>query len=122
MHARSFIVRATDTFRELAAIYLVILSASALGFAFFEHKPIVDAFWWASVTAMTVGYGDMYPVTLGGRAVAVFLMHIVPLFVIPMFVARFLGQVVQDKNAFTHEEQEQIKSDLEKIKNRLYIK
>ena len=33
-----------------------------------------DALWWAIVTVTTVGYGDRYPMTSGGRAVAVVLM------------------------------------------------
>ena len=33
-----------------------------------------DALWWAIVTVTTVGYGDRFPVTAGGRAVAVVLM------------------------------------------------
>ena len=33
-----------------------------------------DALWWALVTVATVGYGDFYPVTTEGRAVAVGLM------------------------------------------------
>jgi voltage-gated potassium channel len=33
-----------------------------------------DALWWAIVTVTTVGYGDRYPVSGGGRAVAVVLM------------------------------------------------
>ena len=33
-----------------------------------------DALWWALSTVATVGYGDVYPVTAEGRAVAVGLM------------------------------------------------
>jgi voltage-gated potassium channel len=33
-----------------------------------------NALWWAIVTVTTVGYGDRYPVTAGGRIVAAVLM------------------------------------------------
>jgi voltage-gated potassium channel len=33
-----------------------------------------DAVWWSIVTVATVGYGDRYPVTVGGRMIAIALM------------------------------------------------
>lgn len=33
-----------------------------------------NAFWYSVVTITTVGYGDFYPITMGGRIVAMFIM------------------------------------------------
>lgn len=118
MDVRTSINRATDTFRELFALYGIVVGVAALGFAFVEKKPIFDAIWWACVTAMTVGYGDIYPITAAGKVIGIVLMHIVPLFVVPLFIARFLGGVIQDQNAFTHEEQEEMKKLLRTLAER----
>lgn len=37
---------------------------------------LVDAFWWASATVTTVGYGDVVPVTEVGRLIGIALMFI----------------------------------------------
>lgn len=114
--------RATDTFPEIICYYIVIVGSSGFLFSYFEDKPLIDSFWWASVTAMTIGYGDIYPVTVGGKIVALFLMHAVPLVIIPLIVARLLMSVIEDQHRFTHEEQEEILNDIREIKKALAIR
>ena len=114
--------RATDSFAEIIIYYLVILGLSGFLFSYFEDKPLFESFWWACVTGLTIGYGDLYPVTVGGKIVAIALMHAVPLIIIPLIVTHLLTSVIEDKNQFTHEEQEEMKSDLKAIKEALNIR
>src|ERR1700733_2845372 len=64
----------------LLSVLAIIGVCSAVELAFEQHAPgsnihnFGDALWWAIVTVTTVGYGDKYPVSAGGRGVAVVLM------------------------------------------------
>ncbi len=55
-----------------------------------------DALWWAIVTVTTVGYGDKYPVTAGGRGVAVVLM-LVGIGLIGVLTATVASYFVEEK-------------------------
>ena len=105
----------TDSLKELLAIYLVAAVIVALLFAWFEHQPIVDAFWWTFVTGLTIGYGDIYPQTTAGQILTIVWAHFMVLFVLPLFIGRIISNVIDNKNEFSDAEQKEMLALLKKI-------
>lgn len=75
-------------------VVMLIIVWSSCGVFFLEKgvndsiQDFGDAVWWAIVTTTTVGYGDISPVTSGGRVIAGFLM-MTGLFIIAVLTSFF---------------------------------
>jgi len=51
-------------------VFLGVLVLGTVGFVVVEGKSFFDALYFVIVTMATVGYGDIHPVTISGKAVA----------------------------------------------------
>jgi voltage-gated potassium channel len=62
---------------------LILIYFSSVGIYYFENEAqpehfssIFDSLWWAIITLTTVGYGDVYPITVGGKIFTFFILMI----------------------------------------------
>ena len=61
----------------------MLLYFSSIGIYYFENEAqpevftsMFDAMWWSVATLTTVGYGDVYPITNGGKIFASMIVFI----------------------------------------------
>jgi voltage-gated potassium channel len=98
---------AWEEFVMFVFLALILLYIAAAGMYHFEHEAqpdkfasIFDSLWWAICTLTTVGYGDVYPITTGGRifTCAVLLIGLGIVAVPTGLVASSLTQVREDEH------------------------
>jgi voltage-gated potassium channel len=123
-----FLVRAVSAVRDvltrhklhhaLAVTAVVVVMGALLVDSFERNAPeanitsFPDALWWAVTTVTTVGYGDRFPTTAGGRGVGVLLMIIgIALF---GFLAGSLASLFLE-----HRDHDEVDPQLDEINERL---
>ena len=106
--------------RTLILSYLLLIAVCSALYSYFESGvSFGDAVWWGVVTASTVGYGDISPETWQGRVLAALLISIMVLLVIPLITAHFASRLIVDNDAFHHDEQEELKANLRRVRTLL---
>jgi len=100
--------------------FLIIISASVMYFLEHDAQPdkfssIPETMWWSVATLTTVGYGDVYPVTIVGKILASFISILgIGMFALPagILASGFSDEIKQVKKQqrcphcntpFTHE-------------------
>lgn len=76
-----FVLEAINSaFKSMLIFGMLLISFATISVMQFETLPecniktAYDAAWWAICTITTVGYGDKFPITMGGRIVSTMLM------------------------------------------------
>jgi voltage-gated potassium channel len=112
-------VKVANSPRLLVLAFALVIGTSSTVYATTEHTGILDAVYWSLVTATTLGYGDFSPHTGSGKVLTSVLICLMVFVFIPTITANLASKLIVNRDAFTHEEQEEIKDKLTAILGRL---
>src|SRR3954452_19924969 len=105
--------------RLLVVAFVVTLATSSVIYAVTESATLLNALYWSIVTATTLGYGDFSPQTTQGKVLTSALICLMVFLFIPTITANLASKLIVDRDAFTHEEQEEIKSGIQDLQRSL---
>ncbi len=107
----------------IITLFFVLISATSI-FYFFEQgvnpgvNSIDDAVWYVLITVTTIGFGDVYPYTVGGRiATAIIIFAGIGFF--SYFAAKMTAWFFETTEQEEEEEEEELETFEEQVKNQL---
>lgn len=110
---------------ELTLFFLltgIFIFLSAAGIYYFENEAqpedfasIFHSLWWAIITLTTVGYGDVYPITIGGR-VFTFIILLVGLGVVTIPTGLIASSLAEARDIDLEENPVEAAEEIEEIK------
>jgi voltage-gated potassium channel len=107
---------------------LIVLLAAVMVWSVEHNNPesairsMPDALWWAVTTVTTVGYGDKYPVSIEGKAVAITLMLLrIAIFglISAALASLFVESESRDENKDVHEHLGRLEAKIDALSARL---
>ena len=110
-------VKVANSTRLLITTAVTVWLTCSLAYCAIEDKPLIEALWWGIVTGSTVGYGDSFPVSTPGRFIGACLI-VSMVILTAMAISQLSAELIVDRDAFTHEEQEEL-ARLERENNAL---
>lgn len=109
-------IRAANDMKLCAFVYLASILFASLTFMIVEDFEFPRAVWFSFITSLTIGYGDVSPATILGKFFTILFAIQWILFIIPCFLVNMIDIARRDKDKFSHEEQEQVKKDLDLLR------
>jgi len=104
--------KAVNKLPYVAALFFGINFIGAVLFMLIESVNFIDSVYWSFITSLSVGYGDISPVTVAGKILAIVMAASVLLVVVPLLVGIFVSNAIEDPNEFDHTEQERMEAKL----------
>ena len=117
---KRYILWFSSSLWRVFGLYAVSILVCSLAFSVIEARTLAESVWWACVTSLTIGYGDIAPTTFEGRVLGIIFSHFWVFGIAPLVITNMLNIVTEDRNAFTDEEQVEMMALLRSINTKVH--